>query len=112
MADTINFSFYKGEDVTLTVSPSQNVVNITGWSIAFSVRAQPNSNSPVLITKTVGAGVTLSSPTAGQFTVAIADADTASLAAGTYYFDIQRTDNGHVTVMTIGQITLVDEIRI
>ena len=51
MATINNISFYRGEDIALvfTMSP---VTNITGWTITFSLRNNPNDADPALITVT------------------------------------------------------------
>ncbi len=104
MAQQANLSFYLGEDITITDQPAGTPVNITGWSIQFTLRQQPSLDSAPLVTKTVGSGVTITNASAGIFTVQLAAADTAGLAEGTYYYYIQRTDSGSATVLTAGQI--------
>jgi len=104
-----NFSIYRGEDVTVTDTMSP-ATNITGWSLAFTVRKNYGDPNPALIAKTVGAGITITNATNGVFTIAIARADTASLTPGVYVYDVQRTDAGNETVLTIGYLTILPEV--
>lgn len=108
MATSANISFYKGEDITLTVTMSP-VTNITGWTLQFMVKKQ-YGDATAQITKTVGSGITITDATNGVFTVAIARADTSGLDPGVYVFDIQRTNAGNQTVLTIGNLTLLPEV--
>jgi hypothetical protein len=108
MATVANFSFYKGEDVTITDTASP-VTNITGWSLQFTVRKQ-YGDATALITKTVGAGITITDATNGVFKVAIANGDTANLAPGAYVYDIQRIDAGFRTVLSTGTMNILPEV--
>jgi hypothetical protein len=105
---TANLSISKGEDVTVT--DTITATDITGWSLTFSLKRQYGDAS-ALLTKTVGAGITITSAGSGIFTVAIARADTTGLDPRTYVYDIQRTDSGHQTVLTTGNLTLLPEVE-
>lgn len=105
-----NVSFYKGEDVDLTVTLSPPT-NITGWSLQFTLRKQ-YGDAAALLTKTIGAGITVTDATNGVFKVALASADSAGLELKAYVYDIQRTDAGNRTVLTIGNLTLLPEVTL
>src|SRR5262249_27360661 len=102
--------FYKGEDVTLTVTMTP-ATNITGWSLQFTLRKQ-YGDSTALITKTTGAGITITDATNGVFKVTLPSADTQALDLRAYVFDIQRTDAGNRTVLTIGNTTVLPEVAL
>jgi len=110
MASIANISFYKGEDVTLTVTMSP-ITNITGWTIQFTVR-KAYGDATALITKTTGAGIAITNATNGVFTVTIASADTSGLEQRAYVYDISRTDAGNRTVLTIGNLTLLPKVTL
>ena len=55
MAAIANISFYKGEDVTLTVTMSP-ATTITGWTLQFTLRKQ-FGDATALVTKTIGSGI-------------------------------------------------------
>jgi hypothetical protein len=108
MATSANISFYRGEDVTLVVTMNP-VVDISGWSLQFTVRAALDL-LPIAITKTVGAGITITNGPGGIFRVVILRDDTVALAVGTYLFDIQRIDSGYYTELLIGQLALLHPV--
>ena len=109
MATTASFSFYAGEDVAVAVTMNP-VVDITGWALKFTMRAQLNI-LPILVTKTTGGGgIVITSGPSGTFQVNILKDDTASALPGQYLFDIQRTDSGFAQVLTIGTITLLQPV--
>jgi len=108
MASKADIAFYQGEDVTLTVTMSP-ATNITGWALQFTVRKQYGDAAAVL-TKTEGAGITITDATNGVFKVALASADTAGLELRACVFDIQRTNAGSHTVLTIGNLTLLPDV--
>ena len=108
MATKADIAFYKGEDVTLTVSMSP-VTNITGWTITFSLKKQYGDAS-ALVSKTIGSGITVTDAVNGDFKVAVDSADSASLDNRAYVYDILRTNSGNKTVLTIGNLTLLPEV--
>jgi hypothetical protein len=110
MAAIANISFYKGEDVTLTVTMSP-ATTITGWTLQFTLRKQ-FGDATALVTKTIGSGITVTDATNGVFTVSLASADTSGLDLRAYVYDIQRTDSGNRTVLTIGNVTLLPEVTL
>lgn len=103
-----NFSFYKGEDVVITDSMSPAAA-ISGWALQFTLRKNYGDPAP-LLTKTIGAGIAVTDPTNGVFTIAVADADTVNLLPGAYVYDVERTDAGNRTVLTIGVLNILPEV--
>ena len=63
MATQANISFYKGEDVVLTVTMSP-ATNISGWTLQFTLRKQ-YGDTTALVTKTIGSGITITDSTNG-----------------------------------------------
>ena len=110
MASLANMSFYKGEDVVLTVTMTPATA-ITGWTLQFTLRKQ-YGDATALVTKTTGAGITITDATNGIFKVTLASADTAGLDLRAYVYDIQRIDSGNRTVLTIGNLTLLPEVAL
>jgi len=119
---------FLGVDLTLRVqlvkldSAGAEVVDgdLTGRAYAFTLNDTPDATTPTL-TKTTGSGITLGAgdtaaypaELAGANTVlviAIDDTDTDALAAGTYYWDVKRTDAGAETVVAFGTITFTKGI--
>lgn len=107
-AAPLKLTAYLGEDRLFTCthqtsSTDTTVKNITGWTITVTIK-----KGATTITKsgTVVLG------TAGTFTWPLAAADTVSLAVGDGAMDIQRTDSGSVTVMGIGTLSILPEVRV
>ena len=56
------------EEIVITLTDGDDApINLTGADIIWTVRT--SKSSPVLLTKSVGSGITLSDPTAGEFTL-------------------------------------------
>jgi hypothetical protein len=111
VATQANIEFYKGEDVVLTVSMSPTT-NISGWTLAFTLKKLYTDNTPVFTKTTGGGGITITDSVNGVFTITIASADTSGLDLRAYAFDIQRTNAGNRTVLTIGNLTLLPEVNL
>ncbi len=94
-----NWEMYLGEDVSPVAFPEVPGGPITGWTLALTVR---NSAGSIVITKTPS----VADGPNGIFTWTFSNADTSSLPAGDYSFDIRRTDTGFVTELLIGRLTL------
>jgi hypothetical protein len=62
-----------------------SVVNITGASLTFTIS---DENDVVLLTKTVGSGITITDAANGVFEIVITDTDTTSTDIGKYYHSI------------------------
>jgi hypothetical protein len=97
VASTDTITIYRGEDVTLSFTMDP-VVDITGWTLTFSVR----NYAGVVFTKTA----TVTSAVDGTFTIAVVDTDSDSLIPGTYLYDVWRTDEGSERVVAIGSFVV------
>lgn len=98
-----NFSFFRGEDVTLDFQMSP-VEDVTGWSL--SLKVADSLGGSVQFTKTPSI---LDGPR-GRFRATIASADTASLTAGRYTWDVRRVDGGSKATLAHGEIDLKREV--
>jgi hypothetical protein len=109
MSATNNLTIYKGEAViqpfTHVLEGTTTPVNITGWTITFTLKRK-STDTAALLTVT-GAVV---SGSAGTYTISLTHAQTAALYAGTYTYDIQRTDAGSEAVISIGTFTVSQEV--
>lgn len=108
---TIDDNLYAGEDKTLAFTIYQadgtTAQNITGWTLSYRwKRSLDDPDADAVLTKTTSSGITLVTPASGQCTVAIADTDTDAVAAGPYYHELKRTDDGSETVLTTGSVYL------
>lgn len=105
-------------DTSLTISAAggsvregvkgQKVSNITGWTISFMVKVNPNNaDASAVISKTA----TISDGSNGVASVAILRADTISgstvlVPAANYYYALTRTDSGSNTLLVYGTLTM------
>jgi len=110
-----NFEMFRGADKVLSVTVDNGAdppvaVDISTWTLAFTVRLTAQSTAEALIEKTSTSGITLSDPTHGVFQVALADTDTAGLAPGKYAYDCKRMSEGAEDVLVYGTMTLLPEV--
>jgi hypothetical protein len=115
MAIITDISWYRGEDVVLTDSIKDAggaAVNITGWSLQFTLKKAYGDAAAVLTKSTAGGGITITNGPGGVLQVTIASADTASLEVRTYVYDIQRIDAGSRAVLSIGNATIKPEVAL
>lgn len=103
---------FSGTDKVLqyTVTDSAGAVQIiTGWALRWALYAI-GDRTTALITKTVGAGITITNGAGGILQVAISDDDTNSLTANArtplYDYELRRTDSGNEDVLAYGTVVL------
>lgn len=107
-ATDLTMIFYTGEDGVINCQLSP-IENITGWTLKYTVR-KDKSLLPILITKTVGVGITITDAPNSKFTISMDNADTTSATPGDYFFDIQRTNAGFHSELGIGVLTLLQPV--
>ena len=109
MANTsVFFTIFEGDDQNLNVTVLDDagaVVDITSASALDWKMAVNELTSPV-ISKTLGAGITVTNGPAGIFQVALAGTDTDGLAGGTYYQASRVTLSANLTHVAIGTVWL------
>lgn len=94
---------YKGEALQLnfTMTP---VTDLTSWTIVFTLRK--NATDAVSI---LSINATIVSAPAGTFRISLTKAQT-SLVAGTYQYDIFRTDAGSEACLSIGTFVINQDV--
>lgn len=104
MATINNISIYKGEAVVInfTMSP---VTDITGWTIALTIRDNANDTGSALLSV---AGVIVLAA-AGTFKFTLTSTQT-KMAVGNYAYDVQRTDLAGESVLSIGTLSILQEV--
>ena len=114
MAVAENVSFYRGEDVTLEVEVTTTGisggpdVDITGWALVFNLKKRLTGK--VVLTKSIGSGITITDGTAGRADVTLTDEDTLILVPGEYVFDVKRDDAGAEAILTVGTLTVKETV--
>lgn len=90
-----DISMYRGDTLELVLC-APNMIDLTGYSISFTVKKNYRSTSPVFSCSTNQNGITIDDQqmTPGQYRVLIVPSKTEALPAVTNYlvYDIQLTD--------------------
>lgn len=105
---TVDESLFLEEDRPLeyTVLDEDGVaVNITGWTVTWTLRVD-RATSAALITKTVGSGITLTTPASGILRVTIDSADWSTIDPGNYWMVLERTGSGTNAVLSRGYMVV------
>ncbi len=105
----ITTSWYQDTDWTLQltiVDSAKAAKDISGWAITAEVQ---DLTCKVVITMTVGSGITIVDGPAGRADVLFSASDSQPLALGRYNYSIRRTDAGSKTMLILGDITLLGE---
>lgn len=88
-----NIDMYAGDskyiDVTTLDADNGGVLDITGCSITYIIYKQSTKN--IVITKTVGSGITLTDPSNGRFRITLSPSDTQSMK-GIYNHEAELVD--------------------
>ena len=116
MTIATNYSFARGDDVTLQVSMVPPT-SIAGWSIQFLVQKHFGGLSG-LITKTGASGygggqsgVTVTNSGQGVFNIAIAAQNTSGFEFSPLSYAITRLDSGSTNVLTEGFVNILPSMR-
>ncbi len=88
-------------------------VDITGAAVRMTVKRNlSDADLSALITRTVGDGVTLTTPEAGIADVTITATQTATLTPAKYYWDVQVTLSGTVSTVAEGYLDVRSDVSI
>lgn len=85
-------------------------LDLTGWTLTFSVKRSPDTSA--LVTKTVGSGITVPTQTGDDVGVAyitIDAADTASLA-GAYLWELEGVSGGKTRTLDAGRFHVAPDL--
>lgn len=102
--------WYAGADVTFPfdVIDEQTGLpqNMTGWELTYELK---DSADVVLVTKTVGSGITIGDGegTGSRATVVIQATDTQALTEGLYHEVLRRTDNGSKQPLSVSRSSYI-----
>lgn len=113
MADLIpqDFSMRSGDDEIIRFQifgTDGEIVEITGSSITWACARR--NQTPVLIQKTVGSGITITDGANGICEVSLAQADTATFV-GEYYHELEVVDNtGNKSTAAFGTMTVFNDL--
>ena len=112
-----NFTMHRGDSRRLKITVTDaggDPKPLTGASITWAMAR--DRTAPVLVQKTIAAGVTITNPSGGEFIVDIAPADTEDLdllrsGSRSFYHEAQVTDSaGAVATVTTGTVTVLRDL--
>lgn len=88
--------------------PAYPPVSVAGWTLAFFL--SPSAGAALLLTKTAGAGLTVTSATTGVVEVALTRVDTTNLEARDYAVGLWRTDAGNERPLREGVLRVKEPV--
>lgn len=123
MALETDLTYYLGTDHqfvhSVLDSAQAAAIDISGWSLSFMVkRSRSQADASATLTKTTVDGIAIT----GAFnadpetntqvaTVSIGDTDTDALAAGSYVWELKRTDPGLEVVIGYGAFRMIRSVH-
>jgi len=90
--------------VTVKVPPNDTPLDITSATVTMTAR--PAVDATATFTKTVGAGITLTTPLSGIMDVVIAGTDTTALGGTVLVYDIEVIVGGFTYTVLKGSIDI------
>jgi len=108
---TYDITCWQGADYDKTFTATQDgtALNWSGYSARMQVREAADSTA-TLLSLTDGSGITLGG-TAGTIAVAITNAQSAAVSAGSYAYDLELISNGSaVTRLLQGAFNVVGNV--
>ncbi len=106
-----NITLWQGADYdkTFTVTQNGTAINWSGYTAQMQVRESSDATSP-LLSLTNGSGITLGG-TAGTITVAITNAQSSAINAGSFSYDLELTSSGgSITRLLQGSFNVVANV--
>lgn len=103
-----NFSITRGDTETVIVNittDGSTPIDITGRTYRAQLRATKDSGSI-----SASFACTITDALDGQVTCVLSAASTATLAAGTYYWDFEENNNGVVTTIIAGTVNVLADV--
>lgn len=99
--DTLSFK------ITLT-DDAGDPINLTGTTTEMDIKRLDES---LVLTLTVGDGITYTNPTGGEMTIVVDAADTANLEPQyTYRYDVQWTNGTTIRTVAWGTIQTIEQV--
>jgi len=107
-------SIYKGDNATLvvTVTESNTWVNITGFTFKFTVKydpTEPDANAEFTKSTDLASEISLTTPAQGELEIYIDPANTISMMADRYCYDVEMTTDGGDVYTIVRDFLVVEE---
>lgn len=113
-AGIYNFTIDQGSTWTLQLvynNPQGAPINLTGYTARMQIRSKSNSPTAVLTLNTGGQGITITGPT-GTLDLIATDEQTGAIPAGFYVYDLELSNNGVITRLIQGQVTVSPQVTL
>ncbi len=108
-----NLTITRGDTLVhrITVkNTDETAKDITGATVRYTVRERTYDGAQVL-QKTVGSGITLTTPTSGILDATLSAADTAALVPSVgYVYDCEITLSGQVQTVQSGTLSVIGDV--
>ena len=89
--------------------PSDNPINLTGYTAAMQLRQSYDSTAADLTLTTANGGIVIIGAT-GTVTVTATDEQTEALSPGYYVYDLELVSGANVSRLVQGQITVAEQV--
>lgn len=101
-----------GEDWRIVFSPVAGAaeIDVTEWELVFTM-GTTDGDDDVLTRSVEDDGIVLTSAEHGLGYVSILRETTLTIAPGSYFYELRRTDAGHNKVLSYGPITVSSAVR-
>ena len=104
-AAVIEWRVTRGDDWSLPVVKTNSPVSMSGWT--WLARIKPSASRTETATATLTPDTTNAS--SGTVVFEVASSTTDGIAAGTYWYEIQRTTGGEVKTLICGPLIVVGD---
>ena len=112
----MNLYMYRGDTrIFKCTAKSQDgiAVDLGSANIYFTAKrdlSDPDASAVIVKDSTTPNGITITSPTTGQFEIKLDPADTSSLA-GAFYYDIELRMGSEVFTVDTGKLSVMEDVR-
>jgi hypothetical protein len=104
-----NFELFQGDtkQITITVTDENDaILPLTGYNIVWVIYKQ--TNKELILSKTLGDGITVPTPSNGQIIISITPEDTELITPSTYLHECEiSTSPTDVSTVTVGIVKIL-----
>ena len=103
-----NFEIFQGDTKQITISVTDEdgaILPLTGYDAIWVVYKQ--TSKELIISKTLGSGILIPTPTDGQIVIDLIPADTETINPGSYLHECEIVSGTEVSTVTTGIIKVL-----
>ena len=104
-APVVPWSEDRGDDWVYPILKTNSPVSMSGWTWLGQIRSARGRSSTLVATMTQD----VSAASSGTVVLSVPNATTETIAAGEYWYEIQKTVSGIVTTFVGGPLTVLDD---